>query len=52
MSLSMEDEDDQEDDSDEEEEEIDIRALVGKGRAKRTKEDKSGESPPLKARKT
>jgi hypothetical protein len=51
MSLSMEDEDYQEDDS-EEEEEIDIRALVGKGKAKRMKEDNSGESPPLKTRKT
>ena len=51
MSLSMEDEDDQEDDS-EEEEEIDIRALVGKPKTKRTKEDNSGESPPPKARKT
>jgi hypothetical protein len=42
---------DQEDDS-EEEEEIDIRALVSKPKAKRTKEDNSGETPPPKAQKT
>ena len=53
MSLSMEDEDEQEDDSDEYDgAAIDIRGLVGKGKAKRANEGKSGESPPQKAQKT